>query len=68
MSGEANQVMTAHKDRGKLLFKLSDKPLKSITHKTNRSEVLDLIYRRNGYEFHLIRCGFAKKTLLHLTD
>ncbi|WP_319928619.1 transposase [Xenorhabdus santafensis] len=35
--------------------KLFDNPLKFITRRTNRSEVLDLICRRNGFEFRLIR-------------
>lgn len=33
----------------------------SITRRTNRSEVLDLICRRNGYEFRLIRRWFAEE-------
>ncbi|MCT8347870.1 IS4 family transposase [Photorhabdus temperata] len=56
-----SQIMTARNGQGKLLPKLSDKPLKSITRRTNRSEVLDLICRRNGYEFRLIRRWFAEE-------
>ncbi|WFQ78154.1 IS4 family transposase (plasmid) [Xenorhabdus sp. SF857] len=64
------QIITARNGQGKLLPKLADKPLKSITRRTNRSEVLDLICRRNGYEFRLVRRWFAeeKRFCLWLTN
>ncbi|WP_099137767.1 IS4 family transposase [Xenorhabdus innexi] len=64
------QIMTARNGQGKLLPKLSDKPLKSITRRTNRSEVLDLMCRRKGYEFRLVRRWFAeeKRFCLWLTN
>ncbi|WP_323840803.1 IS4 family transposase [Photorhabdus africana] len=64
------QIIRARNGQGKILSKLSDKPLKSVTRRTNRSEVLDLICRRNGYEFRLIRRWFAeeKRFCLWLTN
>lgn len=62
--------LTARNSQGKLLPKLPDGPLKSSTRRTNRSEVLDLTCRRNGYEFRLIRRWFAeeKRFCLWLTN
>ncbi|PHM49439.1 transposase [Xenorhabdus miraniensis] len=64
------QIVMARNGQGKLLPKLPEKPLKSITRRTNRSEVLDLICRRNGYEFRLIRRWIAeeKRFCLWLTN
>ncbi|CAM3652926.1 Transposase IS4-like domain-containing protein [Xenorhabdus nematophila] len=55
------QIVVARNGQGKLLPRLLNKPLKSITRRTNRSEVLALICRRNGYEFRLIRRWFAEE-------
>ncbi len=55
------QIITARNGQGKLQPKLSGKPLKSITRRTNHSEVLDLICWRHGYEFRLIRRWFAEE-------
>ncbi len=55
------QIMMARNGQGKLLPKLLDKPLKSVTRRTNRSEVLDLICWHNGYEFRLIRRWVAEE-------
>ncbi|WP_419836481.1 IS4 family transposase [Xenorhabdus bovienii] len=55
------QIVVARNGQGKVLSKLSDTPLKSVTRRTHRSEVLDLICRRNGYEFRLIRRWFAEE-------
>ncbi|WP_422824130.1 IS4 family transposase, partial [Xenorhabdus entomophaga] len=55
------RIVAAHNGQGKPLPKLTGKTLKDVTRRINRSEILDLRCRREGYEFRIIRRWFAEE-------
>ncbi|WP_275373763.1 IS4 family transposase [Xenorhabdus bovienii] len=54
-------IVATRNGQRKSLPKLVGKSLKEMIRRTNRSEVLDLICRRSGFEFRLIRRWFAEE-------
>ncbi|WP_408673261.1 IS4 family transposase [Xenorhabdus doucetiae] len=55
------RIIEAENTQGKPLPKLSNLKLKDITRRKNRSEVLDLTCRREGFEFRIIRRWVAEE-------